>query len=155
MTKNVTSADVLAEYPASTADATPRGAVTATLVGFNSAGLPLVEAPLAPRRAALSARSSVSLGVSDVGKQVVVVVDEQNPDSPIIIGIIQPAVATVAQIVADGRDVVVSAEQSITLKCGEASITLQRDGRIVIRGKHVVTHATGVNRIRGGSVQLN
>jgi hypothetical protein len=41
------------------------------------------------------------------------------------------------------------------LRCGEGSITLTRDGKIVLRGKHIVTHASGVNRIRGGSVELN
>jgi hypothetical protein len=41
------------------------------------------------------------------------------------------------------------------LRCGEASISLSRDGKVVIRGRHIVSHASGVNRIRGGSVELN
>jgi hypothetical protein len=49
----------------------------------------------------------------------------------------------------------ITARESITLKCGDASITLNRDGKIVLRGAHVVSHASGVNRIRGGSVELN
>lgn len=55
----------------------------------------------------------------------------------------------------DGDTVVFNAKQSIVLRCGEASITLQSDGKVVIRGIHVISHAKGVNRIRGGSVQLN
>ena len=96
-----------------------------------------------------------SLTAGDTGKQLVVMCDDQS-ESPIIIGIIQSRSTMMpVEIAVDGRDVTVNAEESITLKCGDASITLNRDGKIVIRGKHVVTHASGVNRIRGGSVQLN
>ena len=55
----------------------------------------------------------------------------------------------------DGRTLTVNATDSIILRCGAASITLHHDGRIVLRGVHVVSHASGVNRIRGGSVELN
>jgi hypothetical protein len=55
----------------------------------------------------------------------------------------------------DGKTIVLNAAHTITLRCGQASITLNRDGKIVIRGTHVVSHASGVNRIRGGSVELN
>ena len=84
-----------------------------------------------------------------------VLVDE-GLESPIVVGLIQPnRAAASVEITVDGRDISVTAQDSITLKCGEASITLNRDGKVVIRGKHVVTQASGVNRIRGGSVQLN
>ncbi len=123
----------------------------ATLVGFTETGAPLVS-PVGAR-IHTSARSCVPLGVRDIGKQLVAVF---NDESPIVIGLIQPRTAVMpVEVTADGRDVVVNAEESITLKCGDASITLNRDGKIVIRGRHVVTHASGVNRIRGGSVQLN
>lgn len=55
----------------------------------------------------------------------------------------------------DGRTFTVNATDSIALRCGAASITLHHDGRIVLRGVHIVSHASGVNRIRGGSVELN
>ena len=59
------------------------------------------------------------------------------------------------EVTVDGKHVALSAHDSITLRCGDASITLNREGKIVIRGAHVVTHASGVNRIRGASVELN
>lgn len=55
----------------------------------------------------------------------------------------------------DGKRVVVEAEDEVELRCGKASITLRRNGRVVIRGAYVETHAEGVNRIKGGSVAIN
>lgn len=55
----------------------------------------------------------------------------------------------------DGKRVVIDAADEIVLRCGKASITLRRNGRIVIRGTYVETRAEGVNRVKGGSVQIN
>jgi hypothetical protein len=55
----------------------------------------------------------------------------------------------------DGERVVLEGSREITLKCGEASITLRRDGKIVVRGVYVETFARGVNRIKGGAVKIN
>lgn len=55
----------------------------------------------------------------------------------------------------DGRRVVIEGQEEITLKCGESSITLTKAGKIVIRGKYLLSRASGVNRILGGSVQVN
>jgi len=51
--------------------------------------------------------------------------------------------------------VVLEAEQEVVLRCGDASITLRRDGKVVLRGAYVETRAKGLNRIRGGSVKIN
>jgi hypothetical protein len=55
----------------------------------------------------------------------------------------------------DGERVVLEGKNEIVLKCGEASITLRRDGRMVLRGAYIETYAKGVNRIKGGSVKIN
>jgi hypothetical protein len=55
----------------------------------------------------------------------------------------------------DGRRVRVVAQDEIVLQCGQASITLRRNGRIVIRGTYVETHSEGTNRIKGGQVRIN
>jgi len=55
----------------------------------------------------------------------------------------------------DGDRVVLEAKREVILKCGEASITLRSDGRMVLRGAHVETYAKGLNRIKGGSVKIN
>jgi hypothetical protein len=55
----------------------------------------------------------------------------------------------------DGRRVRLVAQDEIVLECGQASITLRRNGRIVIRGTYVETHSEGTNRIKGGQVRIN
>ncbi|HET9958675.1 MAG TPA: DUF6484 domain-containing protein [Polyangiaceae bacterium] len=55
----------------------------------------------------------------------------------------------------DGRRVQVRAEDEIVLECGQASITLRRNGRVVVRGTHVETYSEGVNRIKGAQVRIN
>lgn len=55
----------------------------------------------------------------------------------------------------DGRRVVLDGREEIVLKCGKSSLTLRRDGKVVLRGVTIVTDASGVQRIRGGKVQIN
>lgn len=55
----------------------------------------------------------------------------------------------------DGKQLVLEGHEEIVLRCGEASITLNKSGKIAIRGKYLLSRATGVNRILGGSVQVN
>lgn len=45
--------------------------------------------------------------------------------------------------------------EELTLQCGKASITLRKDGRVVIRGTYVETRSSGTNRIKGSVVKLN
>lgn len=55
----------------------------------------------------------------------------------------------------DGRRVRIVAQDEIVLECGNASITLRRNGRIVIKGTYVETCSEGTNRIKGGQVRIN
>jgi hypothetical protein len=52
-------------------------------------------------------------------------------------------------------ELVLEAKQTLTLRVGEGSITIREDGKILIKGKDLVSHATRRNRIRGGSVEIN
>jgi hypothetical protein len=55
----------------------------------------------------------------------------------------------------DGKRVRIVAKDEIVLECGNASITLRRNGRIVIKGSYVETCSEGTNRIKGGQVRIN
>ena len=55
----------------------------------------------------------------------------------------------------DGKRVVIEGQEEITLSCGEASITLTKAGKILLRGTYLQSRSSGVNRILGGSVQVN
>ena len=50
---------------------------------------------------------------------------------------------------------IVSAKEQLVLRCGKASITLTKAGKVMIQGSYVLSRSTGVNRVKGGSVQLN
>lgn len=50
---------------------------------------------------------------------------------------------------------IVAAEEEVVICCGASSITLRRDGKILIQGIDVVSKAARTQRIKGGSVQIN
>jgi len=52
-------------------------------------------------------------------------------------------------------ELVIEAKKNLTLKCGDGSITLRKDGKILIKGKDLVSQAKRTNRIKGGSVAIN
>jgi hypothetical protein len=86
---------------------------------------------------------------------------------PILIGLVAPIAPTpepthaqasapfVVEADADGQRVRVEAQEEVVFQCGKASLTLKRNGRIVLRGSYVETRASGTNRIRGGNVRIN
>lgn len=50
---------------------------------------------------------------------------------------------------------VVEATEQIVLRVGDGSITIRADGKILIKGTDLVSHATRMNRIKGGAVAIN
>ena len=49
----------------------------------------------------------------------------------------------------------IEARSNLTLKCGQGSITIRNDGKVLIKGKDLVSRAQQSNRIKGGSVSIN
>lgn len=138
------------------------GVVIGVLMGFDDAGAPLVVFPGNPVEAAASARTTAKLGADDVGADVALMFEGGDPARPLIMGrILHPAgeliPATDAPLTAtiDDERLELTAEREIVLRCGKASITLTRAGKILLRGAYIFSRSTGVNKIKGGSVQLN
>jgi len=145
------------------------GAVVATIADFLPNRQPRVHVRSESGTSLVTARSCVRLSVADVGRQVLVLFEEQDFDKPIIVGALtaagdsiptrtadQPAAdSNPITVDVDGQRVVLSAKEEVVLKCGKASITLTRAGKILIRGAYVSSHSTSVNRIKGGSVEIN
>jgi len=52
-------------------------------------------------------------------------------------------------------ELVLEAKHSLTLRVGSGSITIREGGKILIKGKDLVSHAKGLNRIKGSAVQIN
>jgi hypothetical protein len=130
---------------------------------------------------ALRARSTIALDQPSITRAITirqpVLLLFENGDArlPIVVGLVQPEPGAAllhallvpaappqlkpaklpAEARVDGKRVVLEGEEEVTLKCGAASITLRRDGKVILRGTYVETTAKGVNRIRGGSVKIN
>lgn len=134
------------------------GVAIGLLMGFRD-GAPLVVFPGNPRDHAIPARSLTRLSADDTGSEVALLFEDGDLGRPLVIGrIVQPArreTPAAATVVRDGETVRVTAEQRIELRVGKASIVMEKDGHITIRGTNLVSHASASNRIRGGSINLN
>jgi len=136
------------------------GAVVGELIGLDpDSRVPFVLYPGQPGSAALTARSIIDLHKGHIGRQVLLMVDASADGAPIIMGLLreedvssQPAPVGIE---VDGDRLFVSAERQIVLRCGKASITLTREGKVLIYGTYLSCHSSGVNRIKGGSVEIN
>lgn len=98
----------------------------------------------------------------------VVLIDGHTPESAVVLGFLEPVPSeappeaadtrTEAQMVeadVDGKRVRIVGHDEIVLECGAASITLRRNGRVIIRGAYVETDSAGTNRIKGAAVRIN
>lgn len=86
---------------------------------------------------------------------VLVVVPDGGSGRGVILGrVVRPGLRD-AEAKSPPDEIVLEARKGLTLKVGEGSITLREDGRVLIRGRDLVSHARRLNRIRGGSVSIN
>ena len=139
------------------------GIVTATLAGMTDDGrTPLVMYAGQPGTAAIAAKTTIDLHAGHIGGQVVLMFDGGDPGRPIVLGRVRGTddrsvrqESSPIDVEADGERMIVTAKDQLVLKCGKASITLTRAGKILISGAYVLSHSTGANRIKGGSIQLN
>jgi hypothetical protein len=145
------------------------GVVIGTLVDLDSSGGGQVAYPGSGCWWPLTARSTVPLGRAEVGRSVALLFEEGDPDRPVVMGLVQPPSEAPAgahpgapaegqrglQVQVDGERVVFTAQKELVLRCGEASITLTRAGKVLIRGAYVLSRSSGVNKIKGGSVRIN
>ena len=49
----------------------------------------------------------------------------------------------------------VRASDELILECGKSKVSLRADGRVVILGGYLLSRSSGVNKIKGGSVEIN
>lgn len=130
-----------------------------TLAGFNETGFPLVQFADNKMDCPADARSTIPLTEQQIGSDVLVLFEQGQASKPIIIGLVQPPASAPLQkpfeVKLDGEQLVLSADKEIVLRCGKSSITLTRAGKVLIRGAYLLSRSSGVNRIKGGSVQIN
>lgn len=156
-------------------DIAPGEVIIGTLQGLSENAEPLVDFPRNNSCQAIVAMSTLALSTEHIGREVALLFTAGDFSRPLIIGLIHSALQDLianfetstdlqsvkpdesGQIEAtiDGKKVVIEGQDEVVLKCGESSITLTRSGKIVIRGRSILNRSTGLNRILGGSVQIN
>jgi hypothetical protein len=145
------------------------GIVIGRLVGFGESGFLLVDHSNNTSGLPLQARSTVRLGKEQVGREITLMFEAGDPQKPVVTGVVEqhvqacdgrvsiskePAEKTVA-VELEGTRLVFAAESEIVLRCGEASITLTRAGKVLIRGTYLLSRSSGAHRIKGASVEIN
>lgn len=139
------------------------GVVVGALLALTDNGCTaLVSFPGQPEGGAVRARSVVDLHEPHIGANVTLMFEQGDPARPIVMGVLRGQTAwplsaqpATVQVDLDGERMIVSAKEQLVLRCGKASITLTKAGKVLIDGTYVSSRASGVNRVKGGSVQLN
>ncbi len=149
------------------------GVKVGKIISVDASGQLLVDFP-GNSQGPVSARyiSSVKLEAlrqaASSSQDVLLVFENNDPLRPVIIDTISSLVYEIVQgedidlkidepkdVTLDGERITFDAKEQIVLKCGKASITLTRSGKVLIRGAYLLNRSSGVNRIKGGSVQIN
>lgn len=159
----------------------PGEIIIGSLVAVDNEHRPLVDFAENITDAPLLALTTVEVHKKHIGRQVALLFANGNPKSPVIMGLIHspldlilenhmhdaqaengaaadvnlPISVNAGDLKVDGKKIVIEAADEIEFKCGESSIVLTKAGKIIIRGKYLLSRSSGVNRIMGGSVQVN
>jgi hypothetical protein len=140
------------------------GVLIARLYSFDHDDTPLVIGVPSLPGEIVRARTITALRRSDAGSEVMVLFERGEARRPIVVGVVRDsslAVDSVKQsehhvdVDADNERVIIEAEREIVLRCGGASITLTRAGKVIIKGSYVVSRSTGYNKIKGAAVDIN
>ena len=133
------------------------GVVVGTLLELDVIGSPRVDYPGNPA-GALPARTLALLDSAKVGREVALMFEAGDPLKPIVLGVLQrpgrPDPKAI-QVAMDGETLVLTGKKEIVLRCGKASITLSSAGKVLLKGAYVSSRSSGVNKIKGSSVQIN
>lgn len=147
------------------------GAVVGKVVGFENGEARVLYPGSGPKplpARSLAAYDDAALKeAARAGAEAVLLFEDGNPAHPLLVGLLRsrtplldtllvgplPQKEKVARV--DGRRVLIEGEEEVSLKCGEATLTLRRDGVAILKGVNVVTQAKRVTKVRGGKVQIN
>lgn len=81
---------------------------------------------------------------------VLLVFEDGDPTRPVLAGIIRDAV-----IARNDRSRTIEADGQLTLRCGQGSINLHKNGKVRVRGTNLMSRSSGPNKIKGATIELN
>lgn len=167
------SAKPLRSIPSQTQPASIDVPLVGTVCGYDPLRGLLVDFSLNPAPGPIAARFTIPLDAQTVSNAVrdqqkaVLVFEDADPLRPIVTGLVQPLSLKqndpvqiqfsqgLDEAKIDGKRLSFEAAEEIVLRCGKASLILRKNGAVQLKGAYVISHSSGVNRIRGGSVQIN
>lgn len=131
------------------------GPVVGRLCGLDEHGGPFVCFDGAPCETPIPARSVIPLSSADVGREVVLLFERGDAARPLVMGVLWTQRPEPLRTEIDGEKLVFTADREIVLRCGAASMTLTRAGKVLIQGAYVLSRSSGANRIKGAVVEIN
>lgn len=94
-----------------------------------------------------------------IGARVLVAFLNGDEAQPVVLGLLEPPPSLANDpprtSAKQPETLHVEAGRELVIECGEAKISLRKDGRIEIRGTHLISRSSGPNKIKGGSVFIN
>jgi hypothetical protein len=140
------------------------GAVIGTLHGFDLEDRPLLANLKELPGQIVTARTTVCLRREMIGSAALILYEAGEPSLPIIVGTLQQPgspeepkheIGRCVSVKADDERYEITAEREIVLRCGDSSITLTRAGKVIIKGKYIISRSSGYNKIKGAAVDIN
>lgn len=139
--------------------------VIGTLVGISASGVPLVEFP-GNHSGPQEALSAVQLTCKDeartyIGREVMLHLETEG-DRIVLMSILHE------RLVADRQDSTrlqsgsqnkkslhLEADSELRLSCGKSSLVMKQNGKVLLKGIDIVSHAESRQRIVGGEIKIN
>jgi hypothetical protein len=142
------------------------------IVDIDERGCPMVDFqgnPLGPIRALSTVSIPINSCKHDLkSTSVLLLFQDEDLSAPIIIGVIRDSLFRDSslllreqskkkpkEVTIDGEQLIFEANKEILLRCGKGSIAIYSDGTIVVKGTQITSRASGRQKIRGSSVNIN
>lgn len=129
------------------------GVSVGTVAGVDEHGLPVVATAAGEvAAAAVLWTPEPPRWVDCTGLRVAFVPLDGDEAKPLVLGLLDAPPKPVAKMPETLR---VESRRELVIECGKSKIALRADGRIEIRGGHLISRSSGPNKIKGGSVHIN
>jgi hypothetical protein len=116
----------------------------------------------------LPAKSTIAIMERFIHQPVVLVFENSDLRRPVIIGLIQEqsvparnsALAEISreeivEIRVDGEKLIVDAKKEIEIRCGQSSLIMTSDGKVILKGEQITSRARRTNKVKGAAVRIN
>jgi hypothetical protein len=138
------------------------------IIHITNAGKATVDFP-GNENGPIKARSIIEVSPSEIEKNtpVMLIFENENPALPIIVGVVRENLCPSSKLdkeghqgqqietIIDSQRMILNAKKEIVLRCGKSSVTLKKDGKIIVKGAEIVSRASSTNKIKGASVVIN